>query len=220
MDSASHESGSGRQVCPLCRSRRGKRLCPAKGEQICAHCCGTKRLVEIDCPSDCVYLAGGHAGAWEGRETERNRDARRIGPYVQGLDEAQGRLLLVAMSGINALRGRRSDLDDRLLAQAVSALRKTVETRVRGLLYEHQAEDARAQGLVFELGTLFEAQGDSGDEVSPDDGDLLAVLSALDGCLAASLAEREGPSVFLDTIARVAGRFSEPQKPRPLIVEP
>jgi hypothetical protein len=220
LDSASHQSGSGRQVCPLCRSRRGKRLCPAKGERICAHCCGTKRLVEIDCPSDCVYLAGVHAGAWEGRETERNRDARRIGPYVQGLDEAQVSLLFMALSGINALRGRRRDFDDRLLAQAVSALRKTVETRVSGLLYEHQAEDARAQGLVYDLGALFEAEGESGDEQSPDDGDLLAVLIALDGCLTAALAEREGPTVFLDTVARLVGRFSEPQKPRPLIVEP
>jgi hypothetical protein len=44
-------------VCPLCGLRRARRACPALGKQICAVCCGTKRLVEIQCPSDCVYLA-------------------------------------------------------------------------------------------------------------------------------------------------------------------
>src|SRR4029079_6022625 len=44
-------------ICPLCGVRRARRGCPALGKQICAVCCGTKRLVEIQCPSDCAYLA-------------------------------------------------------------------------------------------------------------------------------------------------------------------
>src|ERR1700751_3186391 len=40
----------------LCSSRSAKRYCPAIAEQICAVCCGTKREVEIDCPSSCAYL--------------------------------------------------------------------------------------------------------------------------------------------------------------------
>src|SRR5215467_8982036 len=43
-------------TCPLCSERPGKRYCPAKDVQICAVCCGTKREVEIDCPSSCPYL--------------------------------------------------------------------------------------------------------------------------------------------------------------------
>src|SRR5262245_32485486 len=43
-------------TCPLCSMRTGKRYCPAKATQICAVCCGTKREVEIDCPSSCTYL--------------------------------------------------------------------------------------------------------------------------------------------------------------------
>lgn len=42
--------------CPICEKRKAKRFCPAKGEKICAVCCGTEREVSIDCPSDCVYL--------------------------------------------------------------------------------------------------------------------------------------------------------------------
>ena len=42
--------------CPICEKRKAKRFCPAKGEKICAVCCGTEREVSIDCPADCPYL--------------------------------------------------------------------------------------------------------------------------------------------------------------------
>jgi len=211
-----------RQVCPLCRERRGKRRCPAKSEDICAHCCGTKRRVVIDCPSDCAYLTGSHAPGWDGRETERRRDARRLAPFIQAVSDVQARLLFLALAGITALRARRRDLDDALLFQAVAALRKTVETRARGVLYDHQTDDARAQGLVLELRQMFEASGEAGREVAPEDRDLLPVLQALEAAIAATLAEREGPVAFLDTALRLVGRLEgSPASPsRPLIVEP
>ena len=46
-------------TCPLCSSRPAKRFCPAKDLQICAVCCGSKREIEIDCPSHCTYLKAG-----------------------------------------------------------------------------------------------------------------------------------------------------------------
>ena len=60
--------------CPLCENRKAKRFCPAKAVEICPVCCGTKREVEIDCPSNCVYLH-------EGREYESKRMVRK-GPWV------------------------------------------------------------------------------------------------------------------------------------------
>src|SRR5580704_7162388 len=42
--------------CPICERRPPKRFCPAKGEKICAICCGREREVTIDCPSGCPYL--------------------------------------------------------------------------------------------------------------------------------------------------------------------
>src|SRR5262245_15146820 len=162
--------------CPLCRERKGKRQCPAKGERICSQCCGSKRLIEIDCPPDCVFLSGAHAPAWDGRETERARDRRRIAPFVQGLQEASLQLLLVGLVGLNRLRAERRELQDRLVLDAVSALRKTLETRGRGILYEHAADDLRAQGLLHDLQGLFQAQDAEGRPVSPDDRDLLPAL--------------------------------------------
>jgi len=207
--------------CPLCRERKGKRACPAKAELICAPCCGSKRLVEIDCPRDCVYLTGAHAPAWPGRETERLRDMRRIAPFVQGLSETQGQLLMVALVGLTGIRAQRRELSDRLVLDATRALRKTAETRGHGILYEHSAEDLRAQGLVHELRSLFEAKGEDGQPVSPADADLLAVLAALEGALTAAIKEG-GTSEFLDTAARVAGQMRRETVARkePLIVAP
>jgi hypothetical protein len=208
--------------CPLCRQRKGRRACPAKGESICSACCGSKRRVEIACPDDCIYLSGGHAGSWEGRETERNRDARRLGPFMDRLTEDQGRIFLVALVGTTSLRARHPALDDRLLHEAVVALRKTVETRERGVLYEHRPEDLRAEGLLSDLRGLFEATDASGRVTAPADPDLAAVLGALEGSIAACQKERTGDYVFLETAARVAERLGVSKAPsRPgLILEP
>lgn len=209
-------------TCPLCRQRKGKRACPAKGADICSHCCGTRRLVEIACPSACVYLKGAHAAGWEGRRTEQERDARRLAPHLSSLTEAQGRLVLLALAGLAAIRNRRSELDDPLVLEAVSTLRKTVETREKGILYEHTTPDARAQGLAHELGALFEARGADGAVRAPADRDLLAALRAFEAALQATRREEGDPRAFLDTATRLAGRFGghPPTRAEPLILEP
>jgi hypothetical protein len=209
-------------TCPLCEARKGKRVCPARGALICSTCCGQKRVVEIDCPEDCVYLTGGHAAGWDGRARDRERDGRRLGPHLSGLSEAQQRLLLLALAGVVGLHARRPELDDALLLEAVVALRKTTETRERGVIYEHPASDPRAQGLVADLDGLFEARDDDGVVHRPSDRDLGQVLRALEGALRGTLAEREGPAAFLATAARLTGRLigSPPARSRPLIIEP
>jgi hypothetical protein len=214
-------AGSHKTTCPLCRSRKGRRACPAKGEAICPHCCGSKRRVEIHCPEDCAYLDGAHAGAWEGRETEKKRDLRRVALHAQGLTREQAELFFLALLGVSGLRGRRSDLDDALLLEAASALRKTTETRRSGIVYEHAPADPRARGLVVELREMFEARAKDGTTTAPDDGDLLAVLRALEGGLAATLQERGGPTDFLDSAARLSGRPpGHPGSSGPLLVAP
>jgi hypothetical protein len=207
--------------CPLCAQRKGRRACPAKGASICSSCCGSKRRVEIDCPADCVWLDGAHAGGWEGRETERRRDARRFGPHLERLSSSQADLFFLALVGLAALRARRRELDDALLAAALGALRKTVDTRQRGILYDHQADDLRAQGLVLELRGLFEARDEDGRPVAPDDRDLGAVLAALEGVLADVRRESAGATAFLDTARRlVGGPANAPAPERRLVLEP
>lgn len=179
-------------------------------------------MVEIDCPPDCVYLTGAHAPGWEGRASDRERDQRRLGPYVAELTERQLHLVLLALAGINGIRGQRPELADAVLLEAVVALRKTAETRDRGVLYAHPAGDARAQGLVQELSGIFEARAEDGAVHRPSDRDLAAALRGLEGALEATVREKQGPQAFLDTAARLVGRLGGPpaRRPRPLIVEP
>ena len=210
--------------CPLCHKRKGKRVCPARGASICSQCCGTKRLVEIACPSDCTYLTGAHAPGWEGRASDRARDQRRLGPHVAPLTERRLQLVLIALAGISAIRSRR-ELDDPLLLEAVTALRKTVETRASGVLYEHPAGDARAAEIVQELAGIYEARDAQGAVHRPDDKDLAAALKALEEVVAATIREGEGPRAFLDTATRLAGRLGMNPAPaaapsKPLIIEP
>jgi hypothetical protein len=193
--------------CPLCRERRGKRRCPAKHAFICPACCGSKRRVEIDCPDDCVYL-GAHAGSWAGRETEKLRDGRRLAPHVRGLDEAQAQLFLTALVGLHGLRLRNQGVSDLVLLRAVEALRKTAETKSRGIVYEHAPDDLRSAALLPELRGLFEARDDQDRPASPDDRDLLSVLLALEAALQGTLAETAGPTAFLDTVSRVAAELT------------
>lgn len=168
-----------------------------------------------------MWLSGAHAGSWDGRETERRRDARRLAPHLQRLSREQTDLFFLALVGLGALRARRRDLDDALLAAAVGALRKTVETRQRGILYEHPAEDFRAQGLVLELRGLFEARGENQRPVAPDDRDLLPVLAALDDALAEVRGGNEDRTLFLDTARRVVGApASAPASEGRLVLEP
>jgi hypothetical protein len=70
-------------TCRHCGQRKGKRTCPALVGPICSRCCGQHRLVEIDCPSDCVHLG----------TRERTRDehgasgALAVPPGLQAFDD-------------------------------------------------------------------------------------------------------------------------------------
>jgi hypothetical protein len=42
-------------TCSVCKSRKGKRVCPVEGA-ICPQCCANGREETIDCPVNCEYL--------------------------------------------------------------------------------------------------------------------------------------------------------------------
>lgn len=211
-------------ACPVCRARKGKRACPAKGDVICAACCGSQRRVTIACPDDCVFLTGAHATGWAGRETEQRRDLRRLAPFLERLDDNQARLFFLTVAGLHGLRADHPGLDDHLLGEALGALRRTVETRVKGVLYEHAPDDLRASGLIRAIEALFEGRSSAGRPLAPDDRDLLSVLRSLEEALAHGRREADGPCTFLDTLTRLAARLGvdarERAAVRPLILEP
>src|SRR4029077_19986597 len=88
-------------TCPICHTRKPRRACPALHQTICPVCCGTKRLTEIQCPDDCVYLTSAreHPAAVVKRQQEH--DVAILLPTIQGLTERQYQLFSLFQSLIS-----------------------------------------------------------------------------------------------------------------------
>jgi hypothetical protein len=122
--------------CPICEKRPPKRSCPAKGEVICAVCCGTEREVTIDCPSNCRYLIASRVHDLERKGEEKTKvpfpNKRILAPFV-----AQNQPLLLALSYTLCAAARDNPLvvDTDVLA-ALQALGETYQTLTGGIYYE------------------------------------------------------------------------------------
>jgi hypothetical protein len=177
----------------------------------------------VPCPADCTYLTGAHAPGWDGRESERVRDLRRVSVQVSNLSPTQERVFALLLHGLAAMRTTRRGLDDALVTAAVTALRRTAETRANGVLYQHVPEDPRAAGVAQDLAELLVDRDDSGQPVTPSDADLVPALSALESGLLATGLEGAGPTAFLETAGRLSARLAVRERPQTgprLIVEP
>ena len=87
--------------------------------------------------------------------------------------------------------------------------------------YRLSVKETAMDGAVPELEAIFETKTADGRTVQPDEGDLVAVLGALERCAAALSAEGEGPSAFLETAARIVGDAGlESAAAPPLLVLP
>ena len=166
------------QTCPSCRRRRARRACPALGDQICPVCCGTKRLVEIQCPPDCVYLRSAQSHPPAAVQRQQERDLRFVLPLVEGLTEPQLRLLWIVQTFLCSERPDTPHLRDDEVAEAARALAETYETASRGIIYEHRAASLNAQRLSTELQALFEAQEKEG--LQTRDGDRVTVMRVVE----------------------------------------
>jgi len=139
-------------VCPVCNQRKAKRSCPALGKNICASCCGTKRLVEINCPADCGYLASARSHPPAIVQRQQEIDRAMFLPLLQGLSERQARVLLTLGAAIARHEGEMlQKISDEDIVEASGALAATLETSARGILYEHQPASLPAARLMVEL---------------------------------------------------------------------
>ena len=141
-----------KNTCPLCGARRAKRACPGIGGQICAVCCGTKRLTEIACPQDCPYLSSARAHPPAVVQRRQERDFEFLLPHVNDLTEPQYRLMMI----FHAVVVREAEqamppLIDADVADACATAAATLETAGKGIIYEHQAASLPAQRLAAEL---------------------------------------------------------------------
>lgn len=166
-------------LCPLCRQRKARRDCPALHQTICSVCCGTKRLTEIACPSDCVHLttAREHPAAVVRRQQER--DVAAMMPSVRHLTERQHQLffLLHTVIARHTPDGLARLVDDDV-ADAAASVAATIETASRGVIYEHSAHSLPAQKLANEMKAMLAEMRKAGATVY--DGEIAITLRAIE----------------------------------------
>jgi hypothetical protein len=136
-------------LCPLCGARRARRGCPALGQQICAVCCGTKRLVQIQCPSDCTWLASAREHPPAVIVRQQQRDIGLFVQFMRDFSERQSQIFFLAITFL--ARYQSSELQpliDDDVAEGVAALASTFETASRGVIYEHRPASLQAERLI------------------------------------------------------------------------
>ena len=134
--------------CPLCQKRPSKRFCPAKGQEICAVCCATKKLVEIACPEDCRYLESSqrHPAAVVKRQIDN--DLSMLMATVGRLSEPQLQLFFVLQSMIVSYQPEGiSRIADTDVADATGALAGSLETASKGVIFDESLASIPAEGL-------------------------------------------------------------------------
>jgi hypothetical protein len=125
-------------LCPICGKRKANRFCPAKGEKICAVCCGTEREVTIDCPVDCSFLIAAHR-----YENEHQREIPVDTPLLeikvpQELLHTQQQLMTALAFTIAKFCAAHPEATDPDVLAALLALAETHKTLTTGIYYETQ----------------------------------------------------------------------------------
>jgi hypothetical protein len=139
-------------ACPICEKRPAKRFCPAKGEKICAVCCGTGREVTIDCPPDCAYLIQAHR-----YEAEHRQPFSPDGfPYpevefpVEFVYEHWPVVSGIART-ILGFQTQSKDLNDGSAHLALEALAETYRTLETGIYFERPPDMPVARALYARI---------------------------------------------------------------------
>ena len=189
-----------KSTCPLCKRRKARRSCPALGKQICAICCGTKRQVEITCPSDCSYLQSSTAHPPAVVQRQQERDLRFLLPTLQGLTDRQHQILFMVQSFLRIERNDVPSVTDSDVQQAAAALAQTYETASRGIVYEHSPPSVTGQRLAKEISDFIEAKRTDGTRLS--DIDLAVTMRRLETAAQeakVALGNHDDPSNISDT---------------------
>jgi hypothetical protein len=190
-------------ICPLCGSRRARRGCPALGQQICAICCGTKRLVQIRCPADCTWLASAREHPPAVVVRQQQRDVTLLLQVMRDFSERQSQLF--GLLGTFLLRYEPPELQpliDDDVVEAAAALASTLETASRGVIYEHRPPSLPAERLMAALKTVLgEAERALGSSLERDAAVVLRRVA--DTAKELRGFEPDNRRTFLDLLGRV-----------------
>jgi len=163
-------------TCPLCSERAGKRYCPAEDAKICTVCCGTKREIEIDCPSSCPYLKASRSYEAE-KPIPDPEVAAKVNNFSSRFLEEFHPVLDLLTVGILEERANTPWLVDHDVIEVLKALKATLRTLSSGIYYESVPNTPAQQALFRRLKTIL-------DELMQPDPDgarrVLKVSEAMD----------------------------------------
>jgi hypothetical protein len=209
-------------ACPLCQKRPTKRSCPALRQEICAVCCATKRLVEIQCTEDCRHLDAAHKHPAAVVRRQIDQDLAILMASIGRLSEQQLQLFFLMQSMILSFKPegfvRLTDSD---VALAASTLASSLEAAGKGLIFEEASPSVPAESLRRALKPVVEEVTKAGGARA--EREVALVLRSMEraarhegGLIAA------GDTSYLELVGRVFQQ--RPQAPKaadkPLIVMP
>src|SRR5262245_32596773 len=142
--------------CPLCTERSAKRFCPAKQTSICTVCCGTKREVEIDCPSSCVYLKSGRSYENETKPPAPDVVARARSFRPDFVSE-YAPVLEILGRAVAEERLRSPWMVDQDVLEVYRALGATMRTLSSGIYYETLPEGPARIAIFRNLKTILDS---------------------------------------------------------------
>lgn len=193
-------------ICPLCEQRKARRACPALNKQICALCCGTKRLVEIHCPSHCVYLATSRDHPAAAVVRQQQRDVGLLVQFMRDLSDRQSRIFfLVSTFLVRYQPPELQPLIDDDVAEAAAALAATLETSSRGVIYEHRPSSLPAERLMAALKPVIAEAGQPGGTAFERDA-AVVMRRVEEAAREVRKHETGSRSALLDLLGRVIGK--------------
>ena len=206
--------------CPLCSERSGKRYCPAKGSQICAVCCGTKREVEIDCPPSCPHLIAGRSYEAEKRVPDLEL-ARKVERYGDDFVYQYSPILDAISRSVVEERLGSPWLVDNDVVEVYRSLAATMKTLSSGIYYDSLPEGAvrlslfkRLKALIDELMQPSSGAGRPALKVS----EMLNLLDFLTFAAQANSSARPKSRRYLDWLTNMAGMAPRAEQSSGLIL--
>jgi hypothetical protein len=200
-------------MCPLCSARPGKRYCPAKQTQICAVCCGTKREIEIDCPSSCSYLKAS-------REYEADKPivepelVAKIRQYDNTFVERYQHVMAAINRSVVEERAGSPWLVDKDVIEVYKALAATMRTLSSGIYYESVPEGNVRLALFRRLKALIDElmQPDpTGEHRVLKASEAVSVLDFVTFAAQLNSSPRPRSRRYLDWISETFGYQPQPQ---------
>ena len=167
-------------ICTICEKGKAVRFCPAKGEKICAVCCGTEREVTIDCVGDCAYLLAAHRYEDEHRRTVRADTPLLDVEMPRDIVHTQQKLIAALAFSVAKFCSAQPAATDPDVLAALQALAETHRTMISGIFYEKPPDAPLPRELYGAVGTLLaelkKQQGERPGAFVLKDADIFHVL--------------------------------------------